>query len=82
MKEKVYLGDWLYNAGIVGFIRIFEHNGSRDRITLADNYIEFDIEDLSDFHERYFNFAYEKIDLYKTINKPNIEDLSKPVKDL
>lgn len=22
-KEKVYLGDWLYNAGIVGFLRMF-----------------------------------------------------------
>ncbi|MFN3406451.1 MAG: type I-B CRISPR-associated protein Cas8b1/Cst1 [Caldimicrobium sp.] len=82
MGEKVYLWDWLYNAGIVGFIRIFEYSGRKNQITFGDNYIEFDPQVLRDFHERYFNFAYEKIDLYKIINEPNIEDLSKSVKDL
>lgn len=39
MGERVYLRDWLYNAGIDGFIRIFEYNGKKDKVTIGDNYI-------------------------------------------
>ena len=44
MKIKVYLNDWFYNAGIVGFLRILEDNDDEFAIR-KNNYIEFDTED-------------------------------------
>ena len=41
MKIKVYLNDWFYNAGIVGFLRILEDNEDEFAIR-KNNYIEFD----------------------------------------
>ena len=45
MKIKVYLNDWFYNAGIVGFLRILEDNEDEFAIR-KNNYIEFDTESL------------------------------------
>ncbi len=60
MEEKIYLSDWLYNAGIVGFLKIFEFNESINAIVRGDNYISFDRKILEDFHEKYFSYVYLK----------------------
>lgn len=58
--EKIYLGDWLYNAGIVGFLKIFEFSSSNNKIVRGDNFILFNREIIVDFHEKYFSFVYKK----------------------
>lgn len=65
MKTKIYLGDWFYNAGIIGFIRILK-NSNKDFIKIADNYIEFDTTELKDFNKCYFKFFFDK---YNIANK-------------
>jgi CRISPR-associated protein Cst1 len=60
MTEKVYLGDWLYNAGIIGFLRIMEVNDRLEQVAIADNCVSFDRSVLEDFTEYYFNFAHLK----------------------
>lgn len=58
--EKIYCGDWLYNAGIVGFLKIFDFNGSSNNIVKGDNFIEFERDILRDFQDKYFSFLYQK----------------------
>lgn len=65
MEEKVYLGDWLYNAGIVGLLKIYDFNESNNDIVRGDNYISFDRKILTDFHDKYFSFIYEKANTIK-----------------
>lgn len=74
MEYKIYLGDWLYNAGIVGFLKIFEFNDSINDITRGDNFISFNREILTDFHEKYFYFVYQKAN--------TIEDKAEKLKNL
>lgn len=62
MEEKIYLTDWLYNAGIVGFRRILEASGDKKEIEIGNDYISFHKEILTDFDERYFSYAYPKAD--------------------
>ena len=69
MTETVYIGDWLYNAGIIGFLRIMQANGKLDNVTIADNSVSFDRSVLGDFTDCYFNFAYLKAN--KTIVRLN-----------
>ena len=59
MKIKVYLNDWFYNAGIVGFLRILEANDDEFAIK-RNNYIEFDTESLRKFHKYYFKYFFQK----------------------
>ena len=59
MQTKIYLGDWFFNSGIVGFLRILEHNN--DNFTqIKDNYITFDTQSLKNFHKYYFNYFFDK----------------------
>lgn len=61
--ERVYLGDWAYNAGIVGFIEIMLDGQELDKqniIKVGDNYIEFDRSSLIGFSEKFFKKAYER----------------------
>ena len=66
MKIKVYLNDWFYNAGIVGFLKILESNENEFAIK-RNNYIEFDPEDLRDFHKYYFNYFFKKYNVAKNV---------------
>lgn len=59
MKVKVYLNDWFLNSGIIGFLRILEHNNNNFAIT-NENYIEFDTEDLRNFEKYYFKYFFDK----------------------
>jgi len=63
MKERVYLGDWAYNAGIIGFIEIMldgEDIDSQNIITIGLNYIEFERESLRGFSDKFFKKAYQR----------------------
>lgn len=66
MKIKVYLNDWFYNAGIVGFLRILEVNEDEFAIR-KNNYIEFDTEDLRNFHKYYFNYFFKKYNVAESV---------------
>ena len=66
MKIKVYLNDWFYNAGIVGFLRILEDNDDEFAIR-KNNYIEFDTEDLRNFHKYYFNYFLKKYNVAENV---------------
>ncbi len=65
MEEKIYLGDWLYNAGIVGLLKIFEFNNCNNGIIRDNNFISFDRKVLEDFQEKYFSFVYTRSNTIK-----------------
>ena len=68
MNTRIYLNEWFINAGIVGFLRILEHN-KRDFVKKEENYIEFDTEDLKDFHKYYFNYFFDNYNIAKKMKK-------------
>lgn len=59
MKIRLYLQDWFYNAGIVGFLKLFEN---QDVLTISKekNFVEFDSEILRNFHQYYFAYWKKK----------------------
>lgn len=66
MKIRVYLNDWFFNAGIVGFLRILEDN--KDEFAIRrNNYIEFDTKELRDFHKYYFNYFFKKYNVAESV---------------
>lgn len=65
MKTKIYTREWFYNAGIIGFLRILEHN-QKDFVNIQENYIEFDTKDLKDFAQDYFQYFF---DIYNVAKK-------------
>ncbi|WP_029521652.1 type I-B CRISPR-associated protein Cas8b1/Cst1 [Persephonella sp. KM09-Lau-8] len=87
--EKVYLGDWLYNAGIVGFLNINSHlweikdkrlvSKNENLLKFGDNYIEFDRKIFDGFAERFFDYAFNQYGRYENLLKlfeEYIEDLN------
>lgn len=59
MKIKLYLREWFFNSGLIGFIRILQHN--EDNFTqIKENYIEFDTESLRNFSKYYFKYFFDK----------------------
>jgi len=68
--ERVYLEDWLYNAGIAGFLNINSHLWeiknkelvSKDESILrfGENFIEFDRKIFDGFAERFFDYAFKE----------------------
>ncbi len=76
-RYKVYLRDWYYNAGIVGFLNVLSEGKMNieeikqdfsDNLTIEDNYLEFDSNILSNFYEKYKKLAFDMffdIDSYK-----------------
>lgn len=57
MKIRIYLSDWFYNAGIVGFYTIFKE---KNKLLIKDNYIELESEDLKNFADEYFEYYFNK----------------------
>ncbi|WP_456455743.1 type I-B CRISPR-associated protein Cas8b1/Cst1 [Thermovibrio sp.] len=67
--ERIYLGDWLYNAGIVGLLRALGGSYSKDGklhseegkviegVTLEENFIEIQRELLKGYAENFFKRA-------------------------
>lgn len=66
MKVKVYLNEWFLNAGIIGFLRILEHNNDNFAIK-KDNYIEFDTENLRNFHKYYFQYFFDRYNVTQSV---------------
>jgi CRISPR-associated protein Cst1 len=65
---RAYTSDWLYNAGLVGFINIIENN--EEKVLIKKDYIEFDSELLDGFEKKYFNYfiqTYERFISYTKI---------------
>lgn len=65
MKHKVYLRDWYYNAGIIGFLNIIANDEDIDfnniqSLTVGENYIEFDNNIFDDFEEKFKRYAFLK----------------------
>ena len=71
MKTKIYLNDWFYNCGIVGFLKILKQNKNQFVVT-KNNYIEIDTEDLRDFNKYYFKYFYDKYNVVESVkNRTN-----------
>ena len=66
MKKRVYLNDWFFNCGIVGFLKILQHNEDEFAIR-KENYIEFDTENLRNFHKYYFKYFYDNYDVAQRV---------------
>ena len=58
MRTKIYLNDWFYNCGIIGFLKILEHDEKQFAVK-RNNYIEIDTEDLRDFNKCYFKYFFD-----------------------
>lgn len=72
MEEKIRLelSDWQFNAGLLGFYNVLKYAG--DKVTIGDNYIEFNIDVLEEFEEKYFDYlinTYEGITHWDRFNK-------------
>ena len=71
MEIKIDIGNWQYNAGIVGLYNILK-NADEDCVRLEAESILFDSEALENFEEKYFNYLikiYEKtLSWYKIIS--------------
>ncbi len=87
--ERVYLGDWLYNAGIVGFLNINSQlwevkdkklvSKDENLLKFGDNFIEFDRKIFDGFAERFFDYAFNQYGRYENLLKlfeEYIEDLN------
>lgn len=69
MNTRIYLNEWFFNAGIVGFLRILENNND-NFVKINKNYIEFDTANLKNFHKYYFKYFFDTYNLgKKTIGK-------------
>ncbi|MFN3411203.1 MAG: type I-B CRISPR-associated protein Cas8b1/Cst1 [Exilispira sp.] len=87
---KVYLRDWYYNAGIVGFLKVLS-GGERninniiqnlgENIVINKNYLEFDLSLLENYYENYKKMAFEMFfDLERY--KERIDNLINKVKEI
>ncbi|WP_374724389.1 type I-B CRISPR-associated protein Cas8b1/Cst1 [Calidifontibacillus erzurumensis] len=63
---KLELSDWLYNAGIVGIANILNSAGIEPRTN--NNFLEFDISVLENFHEYYFQYFEKRYINYFSYN--------------
>jgi CRISPR-associated protein Cst1 len=59
---RLYLSDWLYNAGLLGLLRIiFPENklNKQDLVKIRENYIEFNRDLFKDFTNKFFEAAFK-----------------------
>lgn len=57
MKIKIYLQDWFFNAGLIGFYRIFK---DKSKLIINDNYIELESDSLLNFANDYFEYFFNQ----------------------
>lgn len=75
MSYRVYLRDWYYNAGIIGFLNVLSEGErniatlmAQNKIRIEDNYIEFESSVLDGFFDKYRKMSFITffdIDSYK-----------------
>ena len=59
---KLYLSDWLYNAGLSGLLKIILQGNTLENqnlIRIKENYIEFNRNVFEGFTDKFFEFAFE-----------------------
>lgn len=76
MKVKIYLNEWFYNAGIIGFLRIIKHS-KVNFVQKGENFIEFDIENLRNFDKLYFQYFYDIYNIAEKLEKRTIKSFEK-----
>ncbi|MGC9257936.1 type I-B CRISPR-associated protein Cas8b1/Cst1 [Desulfurella sp.] len=67
-KERIYLRDWYYNAGIVGFLKVISDGNLDtdrlkdfgDKLYIGEDYIEFDLSILDNFEEKFYRQIFLK----------------------
>lgn len=77
---KITLGNWLYNAGIIGFLRILKETGFDTDEMVKQEYLDISPDLLDGFEERYFKFTLKRIaetlflfkDMGKILGKVNL----------
>lgn len=52
------LGDWLYNAGVVGMVNILNH--AKDEVIYNGQEVSFKVEALEKFEDKFFNYFIDK----------------------
>lgn len=57
MKIKIYLQDWFFNAGLIGFYRIFK---DKSKLIINGNYIELESDSLLNFADDYFEYFFNQ----------------------
>ncbi|MCM8822545.1 MAG: type I-B CRISPR-associated protein Cas8b1/Cst1 [Candidatus Omnitrophica bacterium] len=63
MKYKVYLRDWYFNAGIIGFLKIIADGRKLEDISylvFGENYIEFNDDIFNGFEEKFIKHVFLK----------------------
>ncbi|MBF0343465.1 MAG: type I-B CRISPR-associated protein Cas8b1/Cst1 [Nitrospirae bacterium] len=63
MRHKVYMRDWYFNAGIVGFLTIVADGKGLDEVqhlNVGENYVEFDDEVFEAFDDKFVKHAFLK----------------------
>lgn len=45
MRRVLYPSNWLFNAGVIGFLRLLEKMGMEKAFEFKDNYVEIDLKD-------------------------------------
>ncbi len=63
MGHRIYLRDWYFNAGIIGFLTIATDGRGLDSIpslAIGENYVEFENDIFDGFEERFIKHAFLK----------------------
>ena len=84
--ERVYISDWLYNAGIVGFLKVLggrEIEGEKlldeskreiEGVRIGDNYVEFEREAVKGYTDKFLKEAADRH--YRFYIKPYFKNIS------
>lgn len=73
---RLYLGDWLYNAGLLGLIKILLQKNSLEEqnpLRIKENYVEFERGVFEGFTDKFFETAFEFHGKFDSIKKYLIE---------
>jgi len=80
-KITLYPSNWLYNAGVVGFLRVLEFGGKRRAFEFkGDGSVEVEISALDGFEIYYFEYA-SKLYLLQNLNLKEIINFAKGLKN-
>lgn len=84
MKVRLYLREWFYNAGIIGFLKIIKDYHDIN-VTKTNNYIEIETDELKNFSNYYFSYFYNIYNVAKRIKQKtdnSFEQIKKILKDI
>ena len=61
MKIEIYRNDWIFNAGITGFLRILEKADKIKEVQISYDCISFDLNILRGFESNFFDYARTRV---------------------